>query len=61
MAGFRNHKSILLPTLALEPLGHHAVSCRRGGDVVLRHNQLRDLCHKANLVVKVEAGSALTP
>ena len=35
-----------------------------GGDVVLWHNQLRDLSvefrHKANLCVKVEAGSALT-
>ena len=35
------------------------------GDVVLRHNQLRDVfvdfCHKANLGVRIEAGSALTP
>ena len=33
--------------------------------MVLRHNQLRDkfvdFCHKANLSVKVEAGSILTP
>ena len=33
--------------------------------MVLRHNQLRDIfvdfCHKANLSVKVEAGSTLTP
>eukprot|EP00731_Ephydatia_muelleri_P015789 Em0009g213a len=38
---------------------------RRGGDVVLRHNQLRDvfvdICHKANLGMRIEAGSALTP
>ncbi|KAL5481357.1 hypothetical protein EMCRGX_G021496 [Ephydatia muelleri] len=38
---------------------------KRGGDVVLRHNQLRDvfvdICHKANLGMRIEAGSALTP
>ena len=33
--------------------------------MVLQHNQLRDVfvdfCHKANLGVRIEAGSALTP
>ena len=56
---------LLCPEIALDPLGHHALSCRQGGDVVLRHNQLRDIfvdfCHKVNLSVKVEAGSTLTP
>ncbi|KAL5457665.1 hypothetical protein EMCRGX_G034949 [Ephydatia muelleri] len=56
---------LLCPEIALDPLGHLALSCRRGGDVVLRHNQLRDvfvdICHKANLGVRIEAGSALTP
>eukprot|EP00731_Ephydatia_muelleri_P036720 Em0311g4a len=56
---------LLCPEIALDPLGHHALSCRRGGDVVLRHNQLHDIfvdfCHKTNLSVKVEAGSTLTP
>ena len=56
---------LLCPEIALDSLGHHALSCRRGGDVVLRHNQLRDVfvdfCHKANLGVRIEAGSALTP
>ena len=28
------------PDIALDPLGHHAVSCRHGGDVVIRHNRL---------------------
>ena len=55
---------LLCAEIALDLLGHHALSCRRGGDVVLRHNQLRDIfvdfCHKANLSVKVEAGSTLT-
>ena len=56
---------LLCPEIALDPLGNHALSCRRGGDVVLRHNQLReicvDFCHKANLSAKVEAGSTPTP
>eukprot|EP00731_Ephydatia_muelleri_P027925 Em0019g798a len=29
--------------VALDPLGHHAVTCRHGGDVVIRHNHLRDV------------------
>ena len=51
--------------IALDPLGHHTATCRRGGDVVLRHNHLRDVfvgfCHQAHLSVKVEDGSGLTP
>ena len=31
------------PDTALDPLGHHAVSCRHGGDVVIRHNRLRNI------------------
>ena len=27
----------------LDPLGHHAVTCKEGGDVVMRHNALRDV------------------
>ena len=30
----------LCTDIALDPLGHHAATCRRGGDVVLRHNHL---------------------
>ena len=56
---------IIITDTALDPLGHHAVTCRRGGDVVTRHNQLRDVivdfCHSARLGVKVEVGSRLTP
>ena len=55
----------LCPEVALDPLGHHAVSCRRGGDVVIRHNQLRDVfaeaCHCAHCPVRIEMGSGLTP
>ena len=48
------------PDIALDPLGHHAVSCRHGGDMVIRHNRFQniiaDLCHRAHLSVRVEVG-----
>ena len=51
--------------MALDPLGHHAATCRRGGDVVIRHNRLRDVflsfCHQAHIAARLEAGSGLTP
>eukprot|EP00731_Ephydatia_muelleri_P026672 Em0018g772a len=50
--------------VALDPLGHHAVTCRHGGDVVIRHNHLRDVfvdfCQRAHLSVSVEKGHGLT-
>ena len=50
----------LCPGRVLDPLGHHA----RGGDVITRHNKLRDTlaetCCRAHLSVKAEAGSDLT-
>ena len=53
----------LCPGIALDPLGHHAITCKRGGDVVTRHNTLRDvlaeICHRAHLGVQVEAGNDL--
>eukprot|EP00731_Ephydatia_muelleri_P032585 Em0024g129a len=54
----------LCPEIALDPLGHHAVTCKRGGDVVSRHNKLRDIlaesCRRAHLSVQVEMGNNLT-
>ena len=48
----------LCPDNALDPLGKH------GGDVVARHNTLRDVlaesCHQAHLGIQVEAGNDLT-
>ena len=48
------------PGVALDMLGHHAASCKHGGDVVARHNVLRDIfaafCRRAHLSVKVEVG-----
>ena len=41
------------PEHQLDHLGHHAVTCKGGGDVVLRRNSLRDafsqFCHRACL------------
>ena len=52
------------PDTVLDPLGHHAVSCRHGGFVVTRHNLLRDIlagfCRRAHLSVKVEVGYGLS-
>ena len=45
---------------ALDPLGHHAITCTHGGDVVTRHNMLRDvvanLFHQVHMGVTVEVG-----
>ncbi|KAL5483977.1 hypothetical protein EMCRGX_G020399 [Ephydatia muelleri] len=53
----------LCPDTALDPLGHHAATCRHGGDVVARHNRLRDIfanfCRRAHLSVQVEVGYGL--
>ena len=51
------------PNHRLDPLGHHALTCKHGGDVVLRHNSLYDVfvesCHRACLGGQVEVGSGL--
>ena len=48
------------PDHQLDPLGHHALTCKGGGDVVLRHNSLRDVfsqfCHRARLGGQLEVG-----
>ena len=53
----------LCPEHPLDPLGHHAVTCKRGGDAISRHNKLRDVvlqtCHRACIGAKAEAGSGL--
>ena len=55
----------LCPDTALDRLGNHTATCKHGGDVVSRHNRLRDLvlvfCCLAHQVVRVEKGSGLTP
>ena len=53
--------SRLLFVFTTDPLGHHAVTCKFGGDVVYRHNRLRDTivqsCHLAGLNTKIEVSS----
>eukprot|EP00731_Ephydatia_muelleri_P017721 Em0010g819a len=53
------------PAHSLDPLGHHALTCKCGGDVVLRHNALRDtlvhFLHRAHASVQVEVGAGLFP
>ena len=50
-------------TQSLDPLGHHALTCRYNGDVVSRHNQLRNTffesCRQAGVGGQMEAGSGL--
>ena len=54
----------LCPDSALDPLGHHAATCKHGGDAVLKHKKLRDILvesfHRAHIHVQVEAGSGLS-
>ena len=49
---------------ALDIHGYHVLICRSGGDVVTRHNRLRDcfadFCRKACLAPEIERGSGLT-
>ena len=54
----------LCPNSALDPLGHHATTCKKGGDVVICHNHLCNVlvetCRRAHLNVMVEMGCNLT-
>ena len=36
----------LYPNCALDPLGYHCVTCKRGGDVTTRHNTLRNVIYR---------------
>ena len=51
------------PSHCLDPLGHHALTCKYRGDVVSRHNWLRDVflesCRRACIGAQVEEGSGL--
>ena len=45
---------------SLDPLGHHALTCKHGGDVVIRHNRFRDVfaesCRRNCISAQVEVG-----
>ena len=51
------------PDKVLDALGHHAVTCKRGPDVVSRHNVIRntihDVCRRAALSPILEQGAGL--
>ena len=55
---------VLCSGSGLDHLGHHAVTCRYGGDVVSCHNRIRDIlvetCGNAHIGVKVEVGNNLS-
>ena len=52
------------PAHSLDPLGHHALTCKHGGDVVICHNRLRDVfaesCRRACISAQVEVGYGFT-
>ena len=54
----------LCPGSTLDHLGHHAVTCKYGGDVVSHHYRIRDIlvetCRRAHIGVKVEVGNNLS-
>ena len=60
---FRGPPCALCPGSALDHLGHHAVMCKYGGDVVTRHNMFRDILVEtrcwAHIGVKVESRQQL--
>ena len=49
------------PSFVLDDFGHHSLSCKHGGDVVSRHNKLRDVfldfCQRACLGPRLEMGT----
>ena len=51
------------PTHSLDPLDHHALTCKYNGDMVSCHNRLRDAlfesCRKAGVDGQMEVGSGL--
>ena len=50
----------LCPNCALDPLGYHCVTCKRGGDITTRHNTLHNVVHstfqRAGLSAHLEVG-----
>ena len=61
----RGSSGSLCPGIALDHLGNHNPTCKRGGDVVTHHNHLRngivEFCQHAHFGMRVESGSGITP
>ena len=51
------------PDKSLDPFGHHALTCKRGPDVISRHNIMRDtiydICRRAALNPVLEQGAGI--
>ena len=48
------------PSHAVDPLVHHALTCKSGGDLILRHNALRDtFLESLQAGIQLKAGSSL--
>eukprot|EP00731_Ephydatia_muelleri_P000010 Em0001g10a len=48
------------PSHAVDPLVHHALTCKSGGDLILRHNALRDtVLESLQAGIQLKAGSSL--
>ena len=51
----------LSPVNSLDPLGYHCVTCKRGGDVTLMHNAIRNVLYntfrRAGLSSHLEVGN----
>ncbi|KAL5487426.1 hypothetical protein EMCRGX_G020023 [Ephydatia muelleri] len=61
----QGYQCAFCPAHSLDPLGHHALTCKCGGDVITRHNALRDtlahFLHRAHASIEVEAGAGFFP
>lgn len=59
-----NAKCRLCPGKVLDNVGYHAVTCKRGPDIIHRHNTIRDTifsdCRKAMMNPKLEQGAGLS-
>ena len=59
----QNSSCSFCPSHAHDPMGHHALTCKGGGDSIIRHNSLRDTfwesCKLACIAGQIEAGSGL--
>ena len=60
---FGDSRCLSCSTQLLDPLGHHSLTCRYNGDVVSRHNQLKNTlfesCRQAGVGGQMEVGSGL--
>ena len=56
----RGTSCALCPDVALDPLDHHAATCRHRGDIVVRHHKLCDVFLSYCLIAELEAGRCLT-